>query len=75
MDKFIKDYWSIILGVLIAAGSLAVAQYRVGEIESRLEELKGEPLKLVILERDVGRMKCEIGNVKRILRNQPEIDC
>lgn len=71
----LKEYWTIIVGVLIAAGSLAVAQYRVGEVEAKLNEIKGEPLKLAILERDVGRMKCEIGNVKRILRTQPEIDC
>ncbi len=75
MDKFLKDYWSIIAGVLIAVGSLAVAQYRISEVEETIDRLNSEPLKIALLEREVGRLRCDIGNVKRIIRNQAEQDC
>lgn len=74
MDK-LKEYWTVLAGVFIAVGSLAVAQYRVGEVERSVEKLDKEPLKIAMLEREVGRLRCDIGNVKRLLRNQPENDC
>jgi hypothetical protein len=71
----LKTIVPIAIAVITAAGSLAVSQYRVGQVESRVSELKDSPVKLVLLERDVKLLRCEIRNVKRIIRNQAESDC
>lgn len=70
-----KTLVPIAIAVITAAGSLAVSQYRVGQVETKVTDLKDNPLKLVLLERDVKLLRCEIRNVKRIIRNQAENDC
>jgi hypothetical protein len=70
-----KSLFPIAVAVVTAAGSLAVSQYRVGQVETWVSDLKDNPVKLVLLERDVKLLRCEIRNVKRIIRNQAENDC
>jgi hypothetical protein len=70
-----KEWVTIAIAAVAAVGSMAVSQYRVGQVEADVKELSGDPLKLALLERDVKALGCEIKNVKRIVRNQPEQDC
>lgn len=63
------------VAVVGVAGTFAVMNWRVDDVDQRLTELKGEPLKLALLESDVRRLKCEIGNVKRLIKQQPEENC
>jgi hypothetical protein len=71
----IREFWPLIVAAAMAIASFAVANYRVEQVEAKVTELKGEPLKLALLEQDVRRLKCEVGNVKRLLKQQPEQDC
>lgn len=75
LTTLLKDYWPVLVALVAAVGAAFVSDYRVTQVETAVTEMKGEPLKLAILERDVAQMRCEIGNVKRLLRNQPENDC
>lgn len=71
----VKNYWPVLVAVVAIIGAAYVADYRISEIETKQSEMKGEPLKLALLQSDVSRLKCEVQNVKRLLRSQPEQDC
>lgn len=71
----VKNYWPVLVATVAVIGAAYVANYRLEEVETKQSEMKGEPLKLALLQSDVSRLKCEVGNVKRLLRSQPEIDC
>jgi len=71
----LKELIAIIIAIAAAIGSFAVAQYRINDMDDQMRELRGQPLKLAILDSDVHHLKCEIGNVKRLLKQQPETDC
>lgn len=75
MKLELKDWLTIGTAVVTGAVALALADYRVSQAENRLDEIKGEPLKLAFVEKDVGRMKCEIENVKLLLKQLPERFC
>lgn len=66
---------SILVAVASAAGTLAVTQWRVSAVEQDVSNYKSEPLRLSRVEWEVKRMRCDVGNVKRLLKNQPETDC
>jgi hypothetical protein len=70
-----KEWITIALAAVAAIGSMAVSQYRVGQVEETIKTMVGEPLKLALLERDVKSLRCEIRQVKAIVKNQPEKDC
>ena len=70
-----KEWVTIAIAATAAVGSMAVSQYRVGQVEERVHTLSGDPLKLALLEQDVTALRCDIRNLKRIVRNQPEQDC
>ena len=71
----VKSYWPVLVAVVAIIGAAYVADYRITEVESVQREMKGEPLKLALLQSDVTRLQCEVRNVKKLLRNQPESDC
>jgi hypothetical protein len=71
----LKEFWPLIVAAAMAIASFAVANYRVSQVEATLAATKGEPLKLALLEQEVRFLRCEIRNVKRILKSQPEQDC
>jgi hypothetical protein len=68
----LKDYWAIIIAIAAAIASASVALYRIGEVES---EVRGQPLRVAVLERQVDRLGCEIDNIKKLLKNLPEVFC
>jgi len=70
-----KEWITIAIAAIAAIGSMSVSQYRVGQVEETVRQLSGEPLKLALLERDVRALRCEIRNLKAIVRSQPERDC
>ncbi len=70
-----KEWITIAIASIAAIGSMAVSQYRVGQVEESVRQMSGEPLKLALLERDVRALRCEIRNLKAIVRQQPERDC
>lgn len=71
----LKEFWPLIVAAAMAIASFAVADYRVEQVEAKVSEMRGEPLKLALLEADVRRLRCEIGNVKRLLKQQDEQFC
>lgn len=70
---------SVVISILVAvagfAGTLAVSQWRINDLAEEVREAKGQPLRLSRVEWEVKQMRCDINNVKRILKNQPERDC
>jgi hypothetical protein len=70
-----KEWITIAIASIAAIGSMAVSQYRVGQVEETVRALNGEPLKLALLERDVRSLRCDIRNLKAIIKQQPERDC
>lgn len=71
----VKTYWPIVVMAAAIVGAAYVADYRITAIEKEQSEVKGEPLKLALLQSDVTRLKCEVQNVKRLLKQQEERDC
>lgn len=75
-DKLgIKEYLTIGIALLGVAGTFAVSNYRIGLIETRVTKYEDDPVRLTLLERDVKALRCDIGNLKRVLKQQPERDC
>ncbi len=70
-----KEWITIAIAAIAAIGSMAVSQYRVGQVEETVRLMSGEPLKLALLERDVRALRCEIRNLKAIVKQLPERDC
>lgn len=71
----VKTYWPIVVMAAAIVGAAYVADYRIRAIEEKQSEVKGEPLKLALLEQSVKRLRCDVRNVKRLLKNQDEVDC
>jgi hypothetical protein len=69
---WVRHWWPIIIAIAGAIASASVALYRINEVEA---EVRGQPLKVARLEDKVGRIECEIDNVKRVLKNIPEVFC
>lgn len=66
----------VIGGALVAAAtSFGVSQYRIDQLEETMRETRGEPLKLQRLEWRFGQLQCDVRNVKRLIKQQPEQDC
>lgn len=67
----------ITLGV-IAAGlisAFAVMQFQINNHQDAVDKMDEQSIDLALLKSDVKRMRCEIGNVKRLIKSQPERDC
>lgn len=71
----VKNYWPVLVATVAIIGAAYVADYRLSAVEEKLRDMKGEPLKMATLEGDVKRLQCDVRNVKKLLRNQPESDC
>ena len=72
------DLKTLLPVLLVAAGvigTFAVSQYRIDAVEEDVKSFRGEPLRLSLLERDVKLVRCEVRNVRRLLKSQPETDC
>ena len=75
--QWIKDNWAIVafaFGIAVAAG---VANFRIALNDERLKKLENEPTKIEIdgLKGDVKRIKCEVQNVKFLLKGKDEQLC
>lgn len=76
MEKLgVREWLTIALASVAAIGSMAVSQYRVGIVEEGMKALRDEPMRLTLLERDMRLLRCEIRNVKAIVKSLPERDC
>jgi len=71
----LKEILAIAIAVVAAAGAFAVAQYRIDSLNSKVEKLEDQPIRLSILENEVKRTRCDVGNIKRLIKSQPETDC
>lgn len=71
----LKDVLTIGAFLVGVVGTFVTMQNRVDGLQDQVEVLKGEPMKLAFVERDVRRLRCDVNNVKRLLKNQPENDC
>lgn len=72
---WVREWWPVIMAIFFAVASGAVALYRVSEVEAALKEIREEPVKVRELQGDVRRIKCEIGNVKNLIKSQSEVLC
>lgn len=75
LGTVVKNYWPVVVAAAAIIGAAYVANYRITEVERRQTEMQGEPLKLALLQSDVLRLKCEVNNVKRLIKQQEERDC
>lgn len=75
MNFTIEQLLTMAVALAGVVGTFAVMSWRVDDVDTRLKEMNGEPLKLALLESDVRRLKCEVVNVKRLLKNQAEDAC
>lgn len=71
----VKTWLPLLIAAAGIVGTFAVSQFRVSQVEEQLKELKGEPLRLSILERDVRYVRCELRNIRKLLKSLPEQDC
>lgn len=71
----LKEVLAIAIAVVAAAGAFAVAQYRIDALNTKVEKLEDQPMRLGILESEVKRTRCDVGNIKRLIKSQPETDC
>lgn len=63
-------FWPVLVGAVALVGFFYVADYRLSSVETQLERVD-----LKELSREVRVLKCETRNIKRVLRQQSEVDC
>lgn len=73
----LMDAVTIMLALCAAVASFAVNQTDVANLTRRMEKVEAgdNSTDFAVLKVQVAHLGCDIGNVKRIIRNQPERDC
>lgn len=73
--KALFDNWQFIVAMFAVVAASSVALYRIDDMEKRQDKIDDLPVTIAVLKRDVRSLRCETGNIKRLIRNQPENDC
>lgn len=87
--KWIKDIWPVVVAAIGLVGFAYVMDYRLQAVEHTLKDVDVRDLsrRVTAVEtvlhdvdlRDMSRqavaLKCEVKNIKKVLKSQPEIDC
>lgn len=68
--SWVKDYWPVIVAAVGLVGFAYLMDYRLAAVEKTLTTYDVKDIS-----REVKELKCETKNVKRVLRQQPEVDC
>lgn len=86
---WIKELWPVLVAGVGLVGFAYVMDYRLATVEHTLKDtdikelsrrlgaIEGElrDVDLKQMSRQAAALKCEVKNIKKVLKQQPEIDC
>lgn len=67
--------WPLAVAATAIIGTYTLTEFRLAQVEQTVRQSSDQPLRLGLIENDVRRLRCDVGNVKRLIKNQVETDC